>query len=94
MSKDLDFKMVGKTFFGLEDVLAKELLTLGARNIKIGVRNVSFYGDKGFLYKSNSSQIFKISGSLFGKFAFIENEVLGKLIFSLLMGLTLFLNLF
>jgi putative N6-adenine-specific DNA methylase len=53
MSKNLDFKMVAKTFFGLEDVLAKELLILGARNIKIGVRNVSFYGDKGFLYKSN-----------------------------------------
>ena len=53
MSKNLDFKMVAKTFFGLEDVLAKELLILGARNIKTGVRNVSFYGDKGFLYKSN-----------------------------------------
>ena len=53
MSKNLDFQMVAKTFFGLEDVLAKELLILGARNIKTGVRNVSFYGDKGFLYKSN-----------------------------------------
>ena len=49
MSKNLDFKMVAKTFFGLEDVLAKELLILGARNIKTGVRNVSFYGDKGFI---------------------------------------------
>ena len=37
----------------LRDVLANELLNLGAKNIKIGVRNVSFYGDKGFLYKSN-----------------------------------------
>ena len=61
MSKNLDFKMVAKTFFGLEDVLAKELLILGARNIKTGVRNVSFYGDKGFLYKSNFSLIWSIS---------------------------------
>ena len=36
----------------------------------------------------------RISGSLLGKFAFIENEVLGKLIFSLLIKLTLFLNFF
>mgnify|MGYP001398363256 CR=1 FL=1 len=36
----------------------------------------------------SDSQIFKISGSLFGKFAFIENEVLGKFISSLLIQLT------
>ena len=48
-----DFKMIAKTFFGLEKVLADELLSLGAKEIKIGVRNVIFYGDLGFLYKSN-----------------------------------------
>ena len=48
-----DFKMIAKTFYGLEKILAKELLNLGAKNIEIGVRNVSFYGDLGFLYKSN-----------------------------------------
>ena len=48
-----DFKMIAKTFFGLEKVLADELLSLGAKEIKIGVRNVVFYGDLGFLYKSN-----------------------------------------
>jgi putative N6-adenine-specific DNA methylase len=48
-----DFKMVAKTFFGLECVLSNELLKLGAKKIKIGVRNVSFYGDLGFLYKCN-----------------------------------------
>ena len=48
-----DFKMIAKTFFGFETILADELLKLGAKNIQIGVRNVSFYGDLGFLYKSN-----------------------------------------
>jgi putative N6-adenine-specific DNA methylase len=48
-----DFKMVAKTFYGFESILADELLSLGARNIEEGVRNVSFYGDLGFLYKVN-----------------------------------------
>jgi len=48
-----DFKMIAKTFFGLEKILANELLDLGAKKIEIGVRNVSFFGDLGFLYKSN-----------------------------------------
>ena len=50
-----DFRMVAKTFFGLENILADELLMLGAKKIKIGVRNISFYGDLGFLYKCNIS---------------------------------------
>ena len=45
--------MVAKTLFGLEPVLAKELKNLGAIKVKEGVRNVSFYGDKGFMYKAN-----------------------------------------
>ncbi|MBL6649335.1 MAG: class I SAM-dependent RNA methyltransferase [Flavobacteriaceae bacterium] len=53
MEENNDFKIVAKTLYGLEDVLANELLNLGAKKINIGVRNVSFYGDKGFLYKSN-----------------------------------------
>ena len=48
-----NFKMIAKTFYGFEDVLARELLELGAQKIEKGLRNVSFYGDKGFLYKSN-----------------------------------------
>jgi 23S rRNA (guanine2445-N2)-methyltransferase len=48
-----NFKMVAKTLFGFEELLAKELRNLGARDVKIGVRNVSFYGDKGFMYKAN-----------------------------------------
>ncbi|MDB0603387.1 class I SAM-dependent RNA methyltransferase [Tenacibaculum maritimum] len=51
MSKD--FKMVATTMFGLEGVLADELRKLGAQEVKEGVRNVSFRGDKGFLYKAN-----------------------------------------
>lgn len=48
-----NFKMVAKTLFGLEEVLAKELLHLGAQDIVKGVRSVSFVGDKGFMYKAN-----------------------------------------
>ena len=48
-----NFKMVAKTFFGFEEILAKELLHLGAQQIKSGNRMVSFVGDLGFLYKAN-----------------------------------------
>ena len=50
-----NFKMIAKTFYGFEDILYEELLALGAQKINKGNRNVSFYGDKGFLYKSNLS---------------------------------------
>ena len=49
----VNFKMIAKTFYGFEDILADELLVLGAQKINKGLRSVSFYGDKGFLYKSN-----------------------------------------
>ena len=48
-----DFEMTATTFFGLEEVLATELLKLGAKNIEQVNRAVSFYGDQGFMYKSN-----------------------------------------
>ena len=50
---DNNFKIVAKTFYGMEEVLAKELLDLGAQNIEVGNRIVSFIGDKGFIYKAN-----------------------------------------
>ena len=50
-----NFKMMAKTFFGFEEILAKELRDLGATKVKIGVRSVSFEGDKGFMYKANLS---------------------------------------
>ena len=48
-----NFKMVAKTFYGFEEILAKELRVLGAQDIKLGNRMVSFMGDLGFLYKAN-----------------------------------------
>ena len=48
-----NFKMIAKTFFGFEEILAKELQVLGAQNVEIGTRAVSFKGDKGFMYKAN-----------------------------------------
>jgi len=48
-----NFKMIAKTFFGFEEILAKELQQLGAQNVEMGTRMVSFVGDKGFMYKAN-----------------------------------------
>jgi putative N6-adenine-specific DNA methylase len=48
-----NFKMVAKTLFGFEEILADELRNLGAVNVLPGVRSVSFEGDKGFMYKAN-----------------------------------------
>ncbi len=45
--------MVAKTLFGFEEILAKELRVLGASGIEEGIRNVSFEGDTGFMYKAN-----------------------------------------
>mgnify|MGYP003142140857 FL=1 len=45
--------MIAKTLYGLEDLLAKELQELGASSIEKGIRNVSFEGDTGFMYKAN-----------------------------------------
>ncbi|MFT7066999.1 MAG: putative N6-adenine-specific DNA methylase [Sediminicola sp.] len=50
---DNNFKMVAKTLFGFEEILAKELRNLGASNVEEGVRSVSFVGDTGFMYKAN-----------------------------------------
>jgi len=45
--------MIAKTFFGFEEILAKELQVLGAQEVEQGIRMVSFKGDKGFMYKAN-----------------------------------------
>ena len=44
-----------KTFFGLENTLAKEVKKLGGRNVEIKNRAVTCEGDLGFLYKINYS---------------------------------------
>jgi putative N6-adenine-specific DNA methylase len=46
-------ELIAKTLFGLEEVLAKELIELGANDLQIGNRMVSFTGDKALLYKAN-----------------------------------------
>lgn len=48
-----EFKIIAKTFKGLEEVLAKELIDLGANNVEIGIRMVAFTGDQEMLYKAN-----------------------------------------
>ena len=47
------FEMIAKTFMGLEPVLANELTQLGAENVTIGRRMVSFTGDKEMMYRAN-----------------------------------------
>ena len=50
-----EFELIAKTFMGLEPVLAKELTQLGANNVQIGRRMVSFTGDKEMMYRANFS---------------------------------------
>ena len=45
--------MLAKTFKGLEEVLAQELIELGANDVLIERRAVSFKGDKALLYRAN-----------------------------------------
>ena len=47
------FELIAKTFMGLEPVLAKELTQLGANDVEIGRRMVSFTGDKELMYRAN-----------------------------------------
>lgn len=49
----MEFELIAKTFQGLEEVLAKELIDLGANNIQIGRRMVSFTGDQEMMYRAN-----------------------------------------
>jgi len=48
-----NIKFIAKTFSGLEEVLAKELKIIGASDVAIQKRAVSFGGDEKLLYKSN-----------------------------------------
>ena len=50
-----EFELIAKTFMGLEPVLAKELTQLGANNVEIGRRMVSFTGNKELMYRANFS---------------------------------------
>lgn len=48
-----EFELIAKTFQGLEEVLAQELTELGANDVQIGRRMVSFTGDKRMMYRAN-----------------------------------------
>lgn len=52
-SSGKQFRMVAKTLSGLEEVLAGELIAIGANGVEIGRRMVSFEGDKAMMYKAN-----------------------------------------
>ena len=47
------FELIAKTFMGLEPVLAQELTELGANDVQIGRRMVSFRGNKELMYRAN-----------------------------------------
>ena len=47
------FKIVAKTFAGLEEVLADEIRALGGESVSVERRAVSFLGDQALLYKAN-----------------------------------------
>lgn len=47
------FELIAKTFQGLEEVLAQELIELGADEVQIGRRMVSFRGDQEMMYRAN-----------------------------------------
>ncbi len=49
------YEMVAKTFQGLEEILADELRGIGAQNVTVGRRMVSFEGDKEMMYRANLS---------------------------------------
>ncbi|MCK5126106.1 MAG: hypothetical protein KAR42_07605 [candidate division Zixibacteria bacterium] len=53
MSDNNKFKMLAKTLSGLEDLLAAELRSLGASDVKAMNRSAEFFGDKKMLYKAN-----------------------------------------
>ena len=53
MKQQADFLMLAKTFKGLEEVLAQELIELGANDVQLERRAVSFRGDKALLYRTN-----------------------------------------
>jgi putative N6-adenine-specific DNA methylase len=48
-----NYRILAKTFKGLEEVLAQELTELGANDVLIERRAVSFMGDKALLYRAN-----------------------------------------
>jgi len=52
-TRKANFEMIAKTFFGLEDVLAQELRSIGAKDIIKHNRAISFIGNIETMYKAN-----------------------------------------
>jgi putative N6-adenine-specific DNA methylase len=50
---NVSFEMIAKTLYGLEEILAQELIESGANDVRIGRRMVAFSGNKELLYKAN-----------------------------------------
>ena len=48
-----EFDLIAKTFQGLEPLLAQELTEMGADDVQIGRRMVTFKGDKEMMYRAN-----------------------------------------
>jgi putative N6-adenine-specific DNA methylase len=47
------YRFIAKTLSGFEEALAQELTALGAQDVRIATRGVSFSGDKMLMYKVN-----------------------------------------
>jgi len=76
------FRMIAKTLFGLEDILAGELAALGANDVKPMNRSVEFYGGKKLLYKANlwCRTATRILKPIFNFKAADENELYNKVL--------------
>lgn len=76
-----NFKMLAKTLFGFEELLAKELRQLGASAVEVGNRSVSFEGDTGFMYKANLNcrTAIKILKPITGFNIFTEEDLYKKI---------------
>ena len=48
-----NFKLIAKTFSGLENVLAEEIKEIGSKDVKTGKRAVFYEGNLEMIYKSN-----------------------------------------
>jgi putative N6-adenine-specific DNA methylase len=53
MDKSEEYELIAKTFYGMENILAKELEAIGVKNVKTANRGVTFTGTKEQLYKAN-----------------------------------------
>ncbi len=53
MNNSEEFDLLASTLFGLEKILANELISIGAKNVEIQNRAVKFKGNTEIMYKAN-----------------------------------------